>query len=324
MLIVNPELQKKKQELKYLEKKYQSLIFKRDEFLRNIEEFNYEYNLKFGELLNQILSLKEENIYKKITLRKLKKEKLLNDKDILTRLKNKEYSIQAKISKIDLDIKINGENEELLFKKEELYIVLKEVKAQIEFIEDEINHFQKEIIQKDDEELNEELNEAKEDKEEFNTDLKENEKIETLSDEEKQELKKLYRKLSKLIHPDVVEDEYKMEAQNIMAKLNELYRFHKLDEMKKIFLEVSNKNFIFVSDKLDEEEVIQKQIYKIKDKIVEVLKEIDEIKVNEVFEIIEHKNEYFKEVWENLNQRLNDLKNEKSYLDINIMKYQEF
>ena len=324
MLILNPELQKKKQELKSLENKYQSFIFKRDEFLRNIEEFNYEYNIKFGELLNKILTLKEENIYKKIELRKLKKEKLLNNEKLLDDLIKKEYQIKAKIDKIDLDIKINGSDEELLFKKQELEISLKEIESQIEFIKREKSSFEDEFFQKNDEQLESELNEAKYDKKEFSEELKENEKITPLNNEEKKEIKKLYRRLSKQIHPDVVEDEYKEEAQNLMAKLNELYRFHNLEEMKKMFLEVSNKNFIFISDRLDEIEAIQKRIYNIKDKIVEVLKEIDEIKSNEVFEIIENKEEYFRQIEKNLNQRLNDLKNEKSYLDINIMKYQDF
>ena len=325
MLIVNPELQKKKQDLKQLEKKYQSFIFKRDELLNNIEEFNNDYNLKFGDILNEILVLKEENLYKKIELRKLKTEKLLHNKNILKSLKDKEYKIQAKLDKVILDIKLSNEiNHYLLAEKEELEIALKEVKSQIEFIKIEKDGFEREIQRKGIDELEDELYEAKNDKKEFNEELKESEKIYKLNDDEKQELKKLYRKLSKLIHPDVVEDEYKLQAEAIMSKLNELYKYRKLNDMKKLANEIQNKNFIFVSDRLDEIEIIQKRIYQIKDKIVEILNEIDEIKSNEVFNIIENKMEYFNSIQDNLTQRLNDLKNEKSYLDINIMKYQDF
>ena len=75
MLIKSPIIQKKKQELKFLEKKYQDLVYKRDELLKEIEEFNTEYNLRFSKLLDEILNLKEENVYKKIELYKLKKER---------------------------------------------------------------------------------------------------------------------------------------------------------------------------------------------------------------------------------------------------------
>jgi hypothetical protein len=37
-----------------------------------------------------------------------------------------------------------------------------------------------------------------------------------------------------------------------------------------------------------------------------------------------NKDEYFKNTQKSLEERLNDLKNEKSYLDINIEKYREF
>ena len=122
----------------------------------------------------------------------------------------------------------------------------------------------------------------------------------------------------------MVDTQYKQQAQNLMAKLNELYRLNKLEEIENLYITIKNKTFIFVSDTLDNDEVIQQQIYEMKDKIVEVLKNIDELKANEIFNIIKNKEIYFKEIEIDLTKRVNSLKNESSYLDINIMKYKEF
>ena len=320
MLIISPNIVKQKQELKYFEKKYQMLIFKRDEYIKKIEEFNNEYNLRFSHLLNKILNLKEENIHKKIELYKLKKEKLLKNDDILKNLQLKQYKITAKIDKYNLELKLNPQKEELKIKIEELKIILDEVNSQIEFINNEKNRFQKES---NIDELEEELLELKEEKNEYQKEIKELEKVDKLSDEEKQELKKIYRKFSKLVHPDIVESKYKDEANNLMAKVNMLYKLNKLSEIKKLYLEVQNKKFIFISDNVEYEN-LETEIYKIKDKIAKIQEEIDEIKTNEICDMIKNKDNYFKEIQENLNQRLNDLKIERSYLDINIMKYQDF
>lgn len=320
MLIISPNITKQKKELKYFEKKYQMLIFKRDEYIKKIEEFNNEYNLRFSHLLNKILNLKEENIHKKIELYKLKKEKLLKNDDILKNLQLKQYKITAKIDKYNLELKLNPQKEELKIKIEELKIILDEVNSQIEFINNEKNRFQKES---NIDELEEELLELKEEKNEYQKEIKELEKVDKLSDEEKQELKKIYRKFSKLVHPDIVESKYKDEANNLMAKVNMLYKLNKLSEIKKLYLEVQNKKFIFISDNVEYEN-LETEIYKIKDKIAKIQEEIDEIKTNEICDMIKNKDNYFKEIQENLNQRLNDLKIERSYLDINIMKYQDF
>jgi len=323
MLILNPEIKEKKQILKELENEYKDLVIKKEDLLNEIESFNYVYTQKFASLLNQILELKEENIYKKIYLRKLKKEKLLNESNILDKLKTKQEKLQAKLDKV-LHKLILENSEELHILKKELEIALSEVNSQIKFVKDEKERLEIEFTIQEDEELECELDEAKQDKKEFDEEVAELKEIKKISNDEKKELKKIYRALSKLIHPDLVEETYKKEASEIMSKVNYLYKLNKIDEIKKIYLQVKNNNFIVLSDSLDEIELLQKQIYNIKDKIIEILKEIDEIKSNEIFDILYNKDEYFKNTQKSLEERLNDLKNEKSYLDINIEKYREF
>ena len=323
-MIVKYENKELKQQLKVLEKKYQSLVVRRDELLAKIEEFNNEYNLKFSDILNQIFDLEEENLYKKIELRKIKKEKLLKDKSKLDELITKRDKLQAKLDKVIHDIKLNGKNDELLFQKKELEIALSEVNSQINFIKESNEKIKKEINYKPDEELKKEYEEVKSANEEFKKEIKESQKVKNLSEEEKKELKIIYRKFSKLIHPDIVADKYKDEAKNLMAKLNELFRLKDLEAIKKMYNEfLAHKNFAEISEELENEDELQQQIYKMRDKIIEVQKEIDELLSNEIFDIIDNKTAYFNEVKEKLEIRLNDLKNEKSYLDINIMKYKE-
>jgi hypothetical protein len=314
------ENKKLKQELKHLEKTYQSLSLKRDEMINKITEFNNEYNLKFGGLLNKILSLKEENVYKKIELRKLKKEKLLKSDEILKKLRDKHYKLELRVAQIELEIKKGAESDIL---KEELVKVkseLEEVEENINFIENEKKISEIEFKTVTDEELNYQFQEAKEEKEEFNKEYKESEKVHKLNESEFQELKKIYKLASKLIHPDIVTEEFKKEASDLMAKLNEIYHLKDLKQIKEFYENIKNKNIIFVSDILDDKDTIQKQIYLMKDKIVEVTKEIHELETNEVFEIIDNKEEYFNEVQKSLEHRLSDLKIEKSHLKIAMLR----
>ena len=64
--------------------------------------------------------------------------------------------------------------------------------------------------------------------------ISKNEKIADLTEEEQKELKKKYRKASKLCHPDVVSEEQKELADKLFAELNAAYERNDLEKVKEI------------------------------------------------------------------------------------------
>ena len=60
------------------------------------------------------------------------------------------------------------------------------------------------------------------------------EKIIELNEEQKNELKNMYRKASKLCHPDVVGDKFKKDAEEIFKELNKAYNKNDLEKVKQI------------------------------------------------------------------------------------------
>jgi hypothetical protein len=212
-----------KMELKVLEGRLQELSEEKNEYLGEIHDFNIQYNLHLGEVIRKILELKKEILYKKTLL---KRRPLDNTKKCYEKTQEEVDQVKDELSTLKKQL---DEMDSLDDAYDDLYEEFKRAKdAYKEKVEDLID-LAKEI---DDltEELEgdsefEEYQDANNEYESFNSEYEEiiNEDRYELSDEELIELKKLYRKASKLCHPDVVEDELKEQALILMQELNEAY-----------------------------------------------------------------------------------------------------
>lgn len=121
-----------------------------------------------------------------------------------------------------------------------------------------------------------------------------------LSEDEKAELKKLYRKAARLCHPDIMPDELKEKAHELMQQLNAAYSKNDLAEVKKILYALENgSGFEASSQSINDKELIKEKIKEYKENIANLEKEIEEIKVDDTFETIlelEDWDEYFEEL----------------------------
>lgn len=95
-----------------------------------------------------------------------------------------------------------------------------------------------------------------------------NNPIDKLNKDEKQELKSMYRKASKMCHPDTVTDEYKTKAENIFKELNEAYSKNKLSLVREILNNLKNNEFNSTSNNLKEKDLLIEKIAIIKEQIV--------------------------------------------------------
>jgi len=163
-------------------------------------------------------------------------------------------------------------------------------------------------------ELLEEYEEFKEYFQEFN-ELNEDllkEDREELDEEEKKELKKLFRKASKLCHPDIVYDELRGKATEIMKDLNDAYSKRDIKRVKEILLALkSGDDFKVASDTLEDKNLLKSKIVEIKEMIKEFEKELEEIKHNEAIKIMSEYTDikvYFDELKKQLQEKYQDLK----------------
>ena len=301
------ELQALRLELKALERKLQELSSEKNEYLNDIHEFNVQYHLHLGGIIQKILNLKEELLF--ASMQKVK--------DVFEELKNEYESIKVERdylkSQKEAKEKELEEMDEFEDGYDELYEELQELKDTLEDKEQELNQKRKETKQAkedfEEDEATKEYEEVKQDSEEFTKEHEEVQKEDRfeLSDDEKKELKKLYRKAGKLCHPDTVSDELKEQAQVIFQKLNDANSKRDLKLVKEILLALeSGQGFDVASDTINDKDLLRTKITDIRDAIYQNEVDIETIKEDEVIQIL---NDY-EDVDDYFNRLATELQNE--------------
>ena len=132
-----------------------------------------------------------------------------------------------------------------------------------------------------------------------------------LTDAEKKELKRLYRKASRLSHPDVVSDEFKSRGEITFKLLNEAYRKQNILRVKEILLYLENgQDFGIASDTVNDKEVLRSKIELLREHLQQIEIEISLIKEDDAFQSlqkIEDKEGYFINLEQQLTQELDSL-----------------
>jgi len=178
---------------------------------------------------------------------------------------------------------------------------------------------EKELLSKEvsdnpeDENIRQEYEEAQKNYEEFNRNYEEILKEERyeLDGEELQELKRLWKKAVKLCHPDIVADHLKDKAQEIIQKLNEAYGKKDIEAVREILYSLENRlSFDVASDTIANKEILRVKIIEIRNKIDEMLHEIEEIKADETFILIQGLDNwdvYFENIYVQLQRQYDNL-----------------
>jgi hypothetical protein len=143
--------------------------------------------------------------------------------------------------------------------------------------------------------------EAKKDFENFHEEFK-NQHYETpleLSKVEKKELKRLYKKASRLCHPDIIEDDKREKAEDIFKLLNAAYQQRDVKKVSEILEQLLNgESFSITSDSVFDKKVLKREIGVTREKIKSIKIELESIKQNETFILvnkIESLDAYFEE-----------------------------
>lgn len=324
-LYEDKELLSLKLELKSLEAKLQNLIEQKTEYLNDVEEFNKEYNLHLGEIIKTVLNLKKEILYNQTIKQQKLKEKYQEDLQTFNDTKETIKELKSAIKELKEALETIDEKHE---NYDEIFAAYQELLEELKNLEEELidQEVELENIKEalEDDEISQEYEEAKAHYDEFNNEyehIKEMHKDTIdLNEEDKAELKKLYRKAARLCHPDTAPDELKEKAQEIMQQLNDAYGKKDLAQVKKILHSLEN-GLVFetLSSSSNNKELLKKKIKEYKENIANLEKEIIEIQADETFTIIsqlEEWNEYFEELKAQLLEEKEQLENEaKRVLD---------
>ena len=239
----DPEIQGLKIELKIFEEMLQELSDEKSEYLHTLDTFNDRYSSELGELIGEILKLKQEISFKEL-------EETDEDSDTYENIKEK-------------------------YEKNQYYY-------------DSFSHSYKEHLEN---------------------------KQQKLSDIEKKELKALYKKASKLCHPDVVVESERAKAEEIFKMLNEAYSKNDLNKVNEILNNLESGNsFDIVSNSINDTKILKQKIQELKVKIDTIKVEISNILKDESYitvTSIDDYTEYFNRLREKLEAELEELSNEE-------------
>ena len=184
---------------------------------------------------------------------------------------------------------INKDNEDYTEIKnvyDELQVELETLESELKVQEEELEKV-KEFIENED--IKNEYEEAKTHYKQYEDEYENVKKAQKenikLNDEEKIELKKLYKKAAKLCHPDIVPDELKEKAHKIMQELNEAYSKQDLNKIKSILtsLETTGFGLVVVSDSIDDKKILRAKIEEFEQNISILKEEIEDIKLDDTF-----------------------------------------
>lgn len=313
------ELSKLKIQLKSLESRLQELIEDKTEYMNNLEEFNREYNIRLGDIIRDILNLRKEILSKKIIHQQTLKIKYQED---LQTFKETQVTIEELKSSIDelkevLDL-IDEDHEDY----EEILAAYNELNVELDKLEQELSDQETDLAKTkesfDDDELFQQYEEAKSSADEFDESYEhikefQKEKID-LRNEEKAELKKLFRKAARLCHPDIVPDELKEQATQMMQQLNVAYDKQDLAQVRKILDSLENgSGFELSSDHIEDKEQLKEKIQEYKENIAHIESEIEEILHDDTYQTIstlDDRDAYFEDLKKDLEAEKQKLEEE--------------
>lgn len=288
--------------------------------------------IKRLELIKSLISLGEEDDIE-IHISKLEEDDFNAElKNIIVFLKDKSYSKAA----IAIEIFINQHNGLSVYidlEIEGLKLEAKSLEARLNKLSDEKTDLEKLIHEfgvRHNKELGELIlkilkfrknkakgtpkeTEAEEDYKNYSEEfeISKNEKIADLTEEELDEIKKKYRKASKLCHPDVVSEDQKELADKLFTELNAAYERNDLEKVKEIFENLEKGNFfVSKSDAINEKQLMKAEIEKLKIRIRELQQEMQLIKESNAYKTISRIDDwdiYFKETKEKLEEQAKEL-----------------
>ena len=163
------------------------------------------------------------------------------------------------------------------------------------------------------EQLAKKLKEAKEDSQNYERSQPQDKQLMPeikLSQEEIQELKKLYRKACRLCHPDMVNEQKRAEATNIFHRLGEAHQRKDITKVKEILTYLENNNFA-INDEPNDLDKLTKRKNMLTSEVLKLEIQINDLKADDTYKrilSIDNWNKYFTITKEQLKKEIHKYK----------------
>lgn len=291
-------------ELKVLEQELKALNGTKNEYLNDIHTFNMQYHRRLGHIIEKILQIKKKILASVV---EEKKEDFTSQKSQYEQLKQEYLALKRQKENKERELETIDEFDD---NYDVIYEELTVLKRLLDEKEQILNASRKETKRAkkgyEEDPLSQEYEEILSDYKTFEKESQEVEKEEIIeiSVHDKIELKRLYRKASRLCHPDLVSSEVKTQATETMKALNHAYNTQNLEAVKKILHSLqSGKRFEMPSDIIEDRLLLEEKIEEIRELMrlhEEELKRIEEDEIMQILKKNPDLDDYFDMIEEEL------------------------
>ncbi|UJD96127.1 DNA repair protein [Lelliottia amnigena] len=277
----DPQVAASKLELKALEERLRDLIDRRNARVQQLDEFNDLYFSRLGPLMSQILQLRKT--LAELNLRRQQAEARRREEDYR---RCQQYMSQA----VEVLATLTQRWRELPADSVQAADARKLLQQQSDLIANllaEAQELERGLTREEEEEparqardeANEEYEKYREQHHDAEVRLR---KGKALSEEDQNELKRLWRQASKLCHPDLVADDLKDEANTMMVQLNQAKQRGDVKAIRSLVARLQQ-GFepIMASDRLNDLERIRKKMAQVREQIDTLVSELAELEKEE-------------------------------------------
>lgn len=280
----DPQVAASKLELKALEEQMRELIDKRNARIQILDDFNDSYMKRLGPLMAQILRLRQA--LAEATLRRQQAEVRRREADYL---RCQQYMAQAVEELTSLTQRWRSLPASSLQAAETRRRVQQQ-NALIASLLAEAQELEKGLT-REEEPARQARDEARQEYEEYQEQQHDAQARfsfeQKLSQDERQELKKLWRQASKLCHPDLVDDELKDEANAMMVQLNQARQRGDVAAVRSLFARLQKGlGPLMASDRLNDLTRLRARIAEVKGHITGLLAELSKLEGESAWQLV--------------------------------------
>ena len=275
----DPQLAASKLELKALEERLRDLIDRRNARVQQLDEFNDIYLTRLGPLMTQILALRKT--LAELNLRRQQAEARRREADYR---RCQQYVAQA----VEVLTTLTGHWRDLPADSVQAASARKHLQQQSNLIANLLAEAQEletgltreeEPARQARDEANDEYEKYREQHHDAEVRLR---KGKDLSEEDQNELKRLWRQASKLCHPDLVADDLKDEANAMMVQLNQAKQRGDVKTIRSLVARL-HQGFepLMASDRLNDLTRLRKKMAQVREQIDTLVSELAELEKEE-------------------------------------------
>lgn len=275
----DPQLAASKLELKALEERLRDLIDRRNARVQQLDEFNDIHLTRLGPLMSQILALRKT--LAELNLRRQQAESRRREADYRC---CQQYVAQAvevltSLTRHWRDLPANSVQAATARKHlQQQSNLIANLLAEAQELETGLTREEEPARQARDE-ANDEYEKYREQQHEAEIRLR---KGKDLSDDDQNELKRLWRQASKLCHPDLVADDLKEEANAMMVQLNQAKQRGDVKTIRSLVARLhQGLEPLMASDRLNDLTRIRKKMAQVREQIDTLVSELAELEKEE-------------------------------------------